>query len=386
MSAPRLPVRLSPELHRLAPDIPGEVFTDAFPAACERLDRFIGALALELASTLDLTGRTLPDLAALREARGWTGDADAALLWLLETLELYGHAEKNAAGWRVGDTPPTCSSAEVRDEAVRLIPASEPAFRILDLCAQALPAVLRGESRGEDALFGPSTLGLWFEYFSNDNPHYALNNALTAVALSRAVGPGARVMEVGGGGGSAAVAAFARLTGDGRAPSSYLFTEMHPAFLRRGTRAAQAAAPPRCVFESRRYDINLSPDEQGLSGRSFDAIVAVNTLHLADDVVLALRRLRSLLAPRGAIVLGELVRPSQTAGVHLELPFCLLEAYRRPPSEQGIRSRPGFLAWEGWRRALEAAGYADVSLLPKDLGSCVEAYPGFYCAAITARA
>lgn len=386
MSSPRLPVRLTPDLHRLAPDVPGDVFTDEFPAACERLDRFIGALVLELAARLDLAGRTLPDVAELRKTRGWSGDADAALLWLLETLELYGHATKNALGWEVSDTPSPSSSSELRGEAVRLVPASEPAFRILDLCAQALPAVLRGEIRGEDALFGPSTLGLWFDYFSNENPHYALNNALTAVALSRAVGPGARVMEVGGGGGSAAIAAFARLAGEGRAPSRYLFTEVHPAFLRRGTRAAHAAAPPGCVFESRRYDVNLSPDEQGVSERGFDAIMAVNTLHLADDVVLALRRLRSLLAPRGVIVLGELVRPDRTAGVHLELPFCLLEAYRRPPSEQGIRLRPGFLAWDGWRRALEAAGYADVRLLPADLGRCVEAYPGFYCAAITARA
>jgi SAM-dependent methyltransferase len=379
-------MRLTPELHRLAPDVPGDVFTDEFPAACERLDRFIGALVLELAATLDLAGRTLPDVAELCETRGWSRDADAALLWLFETLELYGHAVRNAAGWEVSDTPLPCSSSELRDEAVRLVPASGPAFRILDLCAQALPAVLRGEIRGEDALFGPSTLGLWFEYFSNENPHYAPNNTLTAVALSRAVGPRARVMEVGGGGGSAALAAFARLAAEGRTPSSYLFTEVHPAFLRRGTRSAQAAVPAGCAFESRRYDVNLSPDEQGMSGRNFDAIVAVNTLHLADDVVLALRRLRSLLAPHGAIVLGELVRPDRTAGVHLELPFCLLEAYRRPPSEGEIRPRPGFLAWDGWRKALAVAGYAEVALLPADLDRCVEAYPGFYCAAITARA
>ncbi|MFZ5786503.1 MAG: methyltransferase, partial [Acidobacteriota bacterium] len=314
-----------------------------------------------------------------------SSDGDAPLLWLLETLELYGHARRSASGWDVADAAAPSPSSELRDEAVRLVPASEPAYRILDLCAQALPAVLRGELRGEDALFGPSTLGLWFDYFSNQNPHYALNNAIAAAALSRAVGPGARVMEVGGGGGSAALAAFARLAAEGRTPSSYLFTEVHPAFLRRGTRSAQGAAPAGCDFESRRYDINLSPDEQGVSGRTFDAILAVNTLHLADDLVLALRRLRALLAPGGAVVLGELVRPNPTACVHLELPFCLLEAYRRPPSEDRIRLRPGFLAWDGWRMAFDAAGYSDVRLLPADLSRCVEAYPGFYCAAITAR-
>ncbi len=117
---------------------------------------------------------------------------------------------------------------------------------MLALCAAALPAVLRGELRGQDALFGPTTLGLWFDYFSNSNPHYALNNVIAGAAVARAARPGARILEVGGGGGSAAEAALAALTQAGKPPSAYVFTELQPAFLRRGARAVQRALPAGC--------------------------------------------------------------------------------------------------------------------------------------------
>jgi SAM-dependent methyltransferase len=114
-------------------------------------------------------------------------------------------------------------------------------------------------------------------------------------------------------------------------------------------------------------------------------IVGVNTLHLATDPVAALARLRGVLSPGGALVLGELIRPEPEGPVHIELPFTLLEAYRNAPLIDGIRLRPGFIALAGWRRALERAGFADVTVLPRNLAGCVADYAGFYSGALTAR-
>jgi SAM-dependent methyltransferase len=288
-------------------------------------------------------------------------------------------------GWEVDATPPGGAPAgALAAEAIALLPGAAPTYRVFELCASALPAVLAGTASGEATLFSPATLGLWFDYFSNANPHYALNNALAAAALVRAVPPEATIVELGGGGGSAAEAALAALSANGKPPLRYHFTELHPAFLRRGTRVVQAVAPAGCTVTAARYDINADPTSQGMQLGQADAVVAVNTLHLAHHLVPTLASLRSLLRPGGALVLGELLRPTPLAGVHIELPFTLLEGYRNALSADGLRPRPGFMAADGWRRALLAAGFERVALLPAALSQCVELYPGFYCGAISA--
>ncbi len=387
MSGGRLPIAIPPEITAIAADVPADLFSDSFRSACERLDRYIGAIVSELAAELELPTDSPLTLEGLAARRGWAANGGLALRWLFEALETYGLAEASNGTWRLAPRPDALErAAALGAAAVLAVPQTAPTYRVFDLCAHALGAVLRGEARGEAALFSPATLGVWFEYFSNDNPHYAVNNALTAIALTRAVGPAARLLEVGGGGGSAALASLAALAAAGKPPASYTFTELHPAFLRRGARAVQAAAPAGCTVTTMRYDIDGDPAAQGLAGREFDAILAVNTLHLGRDLVTDLAHLRGLLRPGGALVLGELVRPQPAAGVHIELPFTLLEAYRSTPLLAGIRPRPGFLAAEGWQRALSAAGFSRVVLLPAAFARCVDLYPGFYCGALTARA
>lgn len=383
MSA-RLPVPRPAELDGLLPDLPAGLFDEDFHRTCLRHDAFVGALAGELARTLGLAGRRIPPVGALLEARGWVDEGRWTLQWLVETLELFGVARRDGEGWEVGE-PSGALAAELRREGVARLPAAEPAYEVLDLCASALPAVLRGERRGEDALFGPATLGLWFEYFSNANPHYAPSNRLTAVAVARAAAPGARLLELGGGGGSAAEAVLDALSGSGRIPSRFVFTELHPAFLRRGSRHVAALVPQGCELRSARFDIDGDPAEAGLEAGAFDVVFAVNVLHLARDPVATLARLRTLLAPGGAVVLGELIRPAGAGGVHLELPFTLLEAYRQAPLLEGMRPRPGFMTLTGWRAALDAAGFGEVAVLPAELERCQQVYAGFYCGALTAR-
>lgn len=385
MSPRRLPMQLPRELADLTPDVPAGVFDGQFPRACELLDRYVGRLAVELAGALGIGPGEVADASELVTRRGWSESGRLAIAWLLETLELYGMADRSAGGWLVAPAGDGPTAASIRAEAVAAFPAAEPAYEVMELCAKGLPAVLRGETRGEDVLFGPATMGLWFDYFSNSNPHYAPNNLLTAVAVARTAPQQARILEVGGGGGSAAVATIEALVAAGRPPAAYTFTELQPAFLRRGGRALQQAVPAGCTLRTARYDIEKEPAEQGMAGERFDIIMTVNTLHLAEDLVSALARLRGLLADGGALVLGELVRPTPDAAVHLELPFTLLEAYRRVSIEPGIRRRPGFISAAGWGEAIRRAGFAAASILPQAIERCAALYPGFYAGVITAR-
>jgi SAM-dependent methyltransferase len=382
----RLPMAIPRELDDLMPDVPAGIFDETFRIACERLDRFIGALTVELAASLGLDAGELPPPEVLLAERGWRPAGALSIRWLLETLELYGAAERRGDRLWHRAQPPAVASAQLRAEAERILPSARPAYEVLSLSAATLPSVLRGELRGEDALFGPAAVGLWFDYFSNSNPHYAPNNALTALAVERNVGPHASVLEVGGGGGSAAQALLRSLAAAGKDPGLYVFTEPQPAFLRRGVRAVQPLVSERCEFRSMRFDIDFDAAEQGLASTGFDVIFGVNTVHLARDVVGTLRRLRQLLRPGGVVVVGELLRPTLTAPVHLELPFTLLTAYGQVSLADGIRSRPGFMCAEGWRQAFRAAGFGEITTLPVQLERCAEIYPGFYCGAVAARA
>jgi SAM-dependent methyltransferase len=366
----------------LLDDLPEDIFDPGFAGACERLDHYVGALAREVGRDLSLSPGEPFDADRLMDERGWAPPSRATVEWLLGTLELYGVARRDGHEWLVADLDGHPPSAALRAAAVEADPSVAPAYEVMALAARAVPDVLAGKIRGEEALFGPQTMGLWFSYFSNDNPLYAPSNRIAAAAAARAAGPAPRVLEVGGGGGSAAQEIGRRLVADGKTPWLYHFTELQPAFLRRGARMAQAVLPPATAFKAFRYDINEPPWTQEVEARQYDLVVAVNTVHLARDLPATLAMLRSLLAEGGGLVLGELIRPAGNGTVHLELPFSLLSSYRETAGE----GRPaGFLTEAMWRRALHEAGFQQVELLPAQLSRCVEAYPGFYCAALTAR-
>lgn len=378
---------VSIEASRLQPflaDVPSHIFPPTFAQVCEEVDAFVGdclrfaqqALALSgfQGSAEDLCGR-----------RGFPSAVQPVVRWLLEALVLYGLAEEDNRGFRVaGASSPVDLDGSLQQRR-RRCPAAEPALAVQKLAFASLPAVLAGEKTGEEALFSLEHLDLWFAYFANSNVHYAPTNALAALALAEAVPADARVAEVGGGGGSAAAAALAALEAAGKRPSFYLFTELHSAFLRRGVRFLRPLVPAGCQLAWQTYDMNLPPQQQGLEPHAFHAVLAVNVLHLAHRPEATLRSLGQLLAPEGVLVLGELIRPAPQAPVHLELPFLLLESYRRTVGADSLRPRPGFLSLAGWQAVLERAGFRLLRVVPRNLASCLEIYPGFYCAALAAR-
>ncbi len=383
---PRLPIHLTDTMFgALLDDLPEDVFGPEFAGVCEQLDRFVGALAEELAGHLALPRGVPVMVDALIRERGWVMGSEPTLRWLLSTLELYGRAQRRGEAWVVSDLPSGPSAAELRAAAVAANPAVTPAYEVHALAAAALPAVLDGTVRGEEALFSPQSMGVWFSYFSNDNPLYAPSNRVTAAAVVGAAGPSPRVLELGGGGGSAAQEIGRRLVAAGKIPWLYHFTELQPAFLRRGARAAQAVLPPQTAFKAFRYDINEPPWSQDVSGGQYDLIVAVNTVHLARNLATTLTMLRSLLVEGGALVLGELIRPASTGAVHLELPFSLLSSYRETAASNSGSRPAGFLPEAMWREALTAAGFRRIDILPANLAACVKLYPGFYSAALIAR-
>ena len=80
--------------------------------------------------------------------------------------------------------------------------------------------------------------------------------------------------------------------------------------------------------------------------------------HTVDVTVAEVRR---ALAPGGALVLSECVRPFPSRPVYIEFLFNLLEAFRAPRLVEPWRPNGGFLTPEQWTAALEACGFRDVT-------------------------
>jgi SAM-dependent methyltransferase len=263
-------------------------------------------------------------------------------------------------------------------------PACLPSYLLAETAAREYPAFLRGSATGEEILFAPARLPLWIGYFANDNVLYAVNNRVGAVAVEtwmpRRAGA---ILELGGGLASGAAALLERLFAAGRLGDlgTYRFTELVPAFLRRGQRFLQErfADGPPLTFAP--LDMNRPFAAQGVSPDSVSIVYAVNTLHVAHDLAFTLGQVREALEPGGQLIVSECVRPRMSDTIYPEFVFNLLETFRSPQLHPTYRPNGGFLTPEQWTEALEAAGFRDVRMLP-DVMRIRDEFPGFCVAAI----
>jgi SAM-dependent methyltransferase len=253
--------------------------------------------------------------------------------------------------------------------------------------------VVRGEVRGEEALLSPGKIGLWARFFANDNPVYALNNRLGALAaVHRLPAEGEiRVLEVGAGAGSGSQAMVEALAAAGHLDrlATYRLTEPAGMLRRRAVRAVAGRWPQLPLAEGaldmdRPWSDPSGAAGQGVEPGSFDLVFAVNVFHVAVDLGAALRRAREALAPGGVLVLGECLRPFPGQPVAAEMTFLPLESFREVHTDPELRPHPGFLTPELWVANLERAGFEEVEIVP-DVRRLREVYPRVAAGAVCGR-
>lgn len=359
------------------------LFTFPFLRASEIFDELVDAASAEIlrrAGAWPVAPGTTP--VALLAARGWTPRALPLVSFVHAKLAAAGHlVEADGAYAPSGPGPGNLAALEAELAAIE--PDSAVAGEAVRILVEEAGLFLSGERTGEEILFRPDRLPLWFRYFSNRNLLYSINNVLGALALARALpAGGGRVLEIGGGAGSAAEAALAVL---GPRVSRYLFTEVVPTFLRRGERAARAAAAPGVTVDAAKLDMTKPWGAQGAAPGSFDAVYSVNCFHVAPDLAAVLAEARAALAPGGRLVVSECVRPLGSGQpIYVELVFDLLESFTQVTLDPVARPNHGFLTPAAWRASLARAGFADVTFLP-DAEEIAEAYPSFFVSAVAAR-
>ncbi len=375
----------------LPPDIL-PLISDSFVRSCDLYEEYVFRLTLDVfrrtgleavCATPVTTDEAIAEAGLLAEA------ARVPLDWILRGLAargvLHTSGEGAALHYRLPGDLPELDAASVRSAQAAHDPSALPSYAIAALAAEHYPEVLRGETSGENVLFGPDRIGAWVDYFSNDNVLYAISNAVGAIACDAALPEaGGMILELGGGLGSGAEALLSRLSAKGRAScvSSYRFTEISLPFVRRAQKSLKARFP-ETAFAFAHLDMNKPFAEAGVQAQAYALVHGVNTLHVATDLAFTLGEVRNALAPRGAVVISECVRPFPGQPVYVEFVFNLLEAFRRPVLDAGWRPNGGFLTPEQWTAALEANGFRDVRIVP-DIAVIRDVYPAFVVAAVSA--
>ena len=310
--------------------------------------------------------------------------------WMLRLLAARRVLERfpGAAGseFRAPGPLPTADPAAVRDEQLQHDASWSPSYVLAETVAQDYPAFLRGDVVGEEVLFSPRRLRLWIEYFSNQNGLYAVNNRVGAAAVEQWLPlDGGVVLELGGGLGSGAIAVLERLGVAGRlgAIQEYRFTELVPAFLRRGEQALRSHRPESVPMRFDTLDMNRPFEPQGIAPSSVAVVYAVNTLHVAHDLEFTLGQILRSLRPGGVLIASECVRSYPGQAIYAEFIFNLIQTFRSPRLHPVYRPNGGFLTPDQWKGALESAAFADTRFVP-DVLRIHRKVPDFLVSAIGA--
>jgi SAM-dependent methyltransferase len=380
------------ELATILPPRVRAPFTATFIRSAGLCDEFVHRLGVGifresgLAAAVAASPGTVDEL--IDRAGLEPGRARVPVDWMLRRLCDRGILE------RTGDPPrfrlpapvPELDPAPLREEQERYDPSWRPTYVVAETVAKDYPAFLRGERHGEEILFSPARLRLWVDFFSNSNGLYVVNNVVGAGAVEEWRPPAPlSILELGGGLGSGAVALLDNLKSTGRwgEIGEYRFTELVPAFLRRGQNTLQTRFPDASFLRFAALDMNQPFEKQGVGPGSASLVYAVNTLHVARDLDFTLREIFATLAPGGRLVVSECVHTSPEQAVYVEFVFLLMETFRSPVLHPTHRPNGGFLTPDQWQRAMEAAGFVDVGVLP-DIAGLRERFPDFIVAAIGA--
>ncbi|MEH1931932.1 MAG: SDR family NAD(P)-dependent oxidoreductase [Nostoc sp.] len=156
-----------------------------------------------------------------------------------------------------------------------------------------------------------------------------------------------RILEIGGGTGITTAELLPILPSK---QTNYTFTDVGSFFLTEAENKFSAYP----FVEYGLLNIEQPPSEQGYKSHSFDVVVAVNVLHVTQNIGKTLEHVRSLLAPEGLLLIQEITQP--------QLDFDMIDGLLMNPLEDEQRSRGNpFLSKEQWQEALRNHGFVEVA-------------------------
>ncbi|MGH7030390.1 MAG: beta-ketoacyl synthase N-terminal-like domain-containing protein, partial [Stellaceae bacterium] len=300
------------------------------------------SLGLELRPGAEFT------FGAMAESLGVDERHHRLLRRLLGMLEEDGILAGGGRRWRVVQEPPRSDPAAMVAALLQEAPDMTGEIAVLRRCGAALAEVLTGRIEALGILFPAEGSGAGAFY--ETSPYARTVNGLLETAAGRLAaalprGRVLRVLEIGAGTGGATGAVLAALPRAGR---HYVFSDISQAFL--GAGAAKFAG---AQIETRLFDLDRSPGEQGFAAASFDVVLAANVLHATRDLAQSLAHIGELLAPDGVLLLVE----STERRRWVDIVFGLTDGWWRFADTARRPDHP-LISARQWRELLGECGFA----------------------------
>ncbi|MCQ8769834.1 SDR family NAD(P)-dependent oxidoreductase [Streptomyces telluris] len=348
----------------------GPRVVEDFHALDGRMAEIADGALLALLDDMGAFGGPGPDADADEVSRrvGVTPRYERLLHTLLDMLAQHGLLE--TAHGRFRPVPGALSGARAGGHLRQLAeladahPESEVFVRLLALCLERFPELLRGELLATELLFPKSGTSL-MERVYRGNPISDLYNDLLTDHLVGHVrrrleelpaDAKVRILEVGSGTGGTSAGLLRALSPFGERVE-YWYTDLSVTFLAHGRREFGERYP---FLRFKRLNLDSDPVAQGFPADGFDIAVAANVLHATSDVGRAVRHLRGVLRTGGELVFNELTTVTLPATVT----YGLFDGWWAH-DDTALRL-PGspLLDVPGWTRLLAGAGYEVAAAMP----------------------
>ena len=227
--------------------------------------------------------------------------------------------------------------------------AGNAAGRLTVRVGENLAKIIRGELPPFELMMEG---GLLNQFYVDHEPLRRLKQIVELYAVKN---PGANVLEVGAGTGSATITMLegfsTRGDGTGSILGHYTFTDISAGFFEA---AKDKFAAWSTMMDYKKLDIEIDPLEQGFTVNTYDLIVAASCLHATKNLNRTLSHIRKLLKPGGKLLLVE-VTADRLAG---QLIFGTLPGWwlGEEPERQMSPNAP----LEMWDRVLRETGHTGV--------------------------
>ena len=349
--------RLAPRARALVDEHGGEVYSRFLP----RLDELCTAYILQALRRLgaDIRVGATIDESAL-SALGVQPRHRRLVRRILDILAEDGFLEGDGSPWRWihGIAEPTSDTDTLARSLLRDFPACRPEIEVTVRCGEQLAGALTGEVDPMSLLFPGGSLDPT-EQLYGDTPSFRIFNTLVAEAVCGALPPSAgnrklRILEVGAGTGGTTARLLPLLDAG---TTEYAFTDVSPLFLERARERFREFG----FVDYRLLDISRDPDPQGFEDGTWDVVVASNVLHATPDLRASLEHVRRLVAPGGALVLLEAVRPQRFGDLTVGLTPGWWSF-----TDHDLRRDYALLSTTAWLDLLESAGFVSPASLPAE--------------------
>lgn len=230
-------------------------------------------------------------------------------------------------------------------------PDAQAELTLLRDCAEALPAVFRGEVDPLTLIF-PEGSATTLEHLYQDSPSFRIYNRLVQKTLREVIRQlpkerMLRLLEIGGGTGGMTTYLLPVLPPE---RVQYIFTDVAPLLVSQAEQKFRESS----FVQYRTLDIEKDAVEQGFTPHSFDVILASDVLHATRDLRSTVDRVRSLLGSNGLLVMLEGAR----APLGIILIFGLLKGWWLFADED-LRGADPWVSPLRWQAILEEAGFSE---------------------------